>query len=49
MGGSSDECVSKVEASNKKPVSTVKEAMDKEVSDKAAREQWAKEDRQKRQ
>ena len=49
MGGSSDECVSKAEASNKKPVTTIKEAMDKEASDKAAREKWASEDSQKRQ
>ena len=49
MGGSSDECVSKAETSNKKPVTSIKETMDKEASNKAATEKWLSEDRQRRQ
>lgn len=49
MGGSSDECAIKAEAINKKPVTSLKEVMDKEAADKTARSQWASEDRQKRQ
>jgi hypothetical protein len=49
MGGSSDECANKAEVSNKKPVTSIKETMDKEASDKAAIDKWVSEDRQKRQ
>jgi hypothetical protein len=49
MGGSSEECVSKAEVSNKKPVTSIKETMDQEASSKAAKEKWASDDRQKRQ
>jgi hypothetical protein len=49
MGGSSNECVIKAEASSKRPATSIKEVMDKEASDRAAREKWISEDRQKRQ
>lgn len=49
MGGSSYECASKAEASNKKPVTSIKETMDKEVSSKVARDQALSADNQIRQ
>jgi hypothetical protein len=49
MGGSIDECVIKAESRHKKSVTSIKEVMDKEASDKAAREKWISDDRQRRQ
>jgi hypothetical protein len=49
MGGSSSECVIKAEASNKRPATSIKDVMDKEASDRAARDKWVSDDRQRRQ